>query len=118
MIAATMALPPLIRQLADMLLSKLCTRRSPADLQHEVKVTYAIVGNKVTISQHRTAWDNPKEWVAMKVALLEYIPRSNVWTLYGFDRNERRAEYPSPSTSDLTALIDEVDSDPTGIFWG
>ncbi len=118
MIAATMALPPLIRQFADMQLTKLCDRRSPAELQHEIKVTYATFGNNVTITQHRTAWDNPKEWVAIKVALLVYAPRSNVWTLYCFDRNERRAEYPSESTADLASLIDEVDADPTGIFWG
>jgi len=115
---AAMALPPLIKQLADMHLTALCDRRSPAELQHEIKVTYATFSNNVTITQHRTAWDNPKEWVAMKVALLVYVPRSNIWTLYCFDRNERRAQYPSSSTSDLASLIAEVDADPTEIIWG
>jgi len=41
------------------------------------------------------------------------------WTLYWRDRNQRWHKYdliaPSP---DILTLLDEVDRDPTCIFWG
>jgi len=45
--------------------------------------------------------------------------KSSVWTLYWSDRNARWHRYdligPAP---DIRVLLDEVDRDPTCIFWG
>jgi len=45
--------------------------------------------------------------------------RDQHWTLYWSDRNQRRHKYDliEPS-SDVRALLDELDRDPTCIFWG
>lgn len=41
------------------------------------------------------------------------------WTLYWPDRNSRFHRYDlAQPTTDVVALLDEVDRDPTSIFWG
>lgn len=50
---------------------------------------------------------------------MRYAAKSATWTLYWSDRNDRwhRYELIGP-TADIRTLLDEVDQDPTGIFWG
>jgi len=41
------------------------------------------------------------------------------WTLYWRDRNQRWHRYDSAApTSAIAALLEAMDRDPTGIFWG
>lgn len=60
-----------------------------------------------------------ERWVRLSVAQFRYDPDAKLWTLYCADRNGRWHIYddvdPSP---DLVPLIEEVEADPTGIFWG
>jgi hypothetical protein len=63
--------------------------------------------------------DYGPEWTSMPITRLRYSAGRREWTLYSRDRNERWHAYEliGPSTSVLP-LLDEIDSDPTGIFWG
>ena len=55
----------------------------------------------------------------MNIAQLRYEPTSTRWTLYWVDRNSRRHRYDDlEPTSNLCALINEIDRDPTCIFFG
>lgn len=53
------------------------------------------------------------------VARLRYTATRRDWTLYWCDRNGRFRRYellrPQPS---IQRLMDEIDRDPTCIFWG
>jgi hypothetical protein len=114
-----MALPPLVRPLAELLLTKLCAKRSPADLREQVRTSGEITGNTITISEHRVVWDDPSSWTVLTVAVLTYDAPSALWTLYCFDRNSRRSpDLNAGPCADLVMLLDEVDRDPSGIFWG
>jgi hypothetical protein len=56
---------------------------------------------------------------AGSVARLRYTAKSGVWTLYWNDRNGRWHRYDLiEPTPDIRVLLDEVDRDPTCIFWG
>jgi len=73
----------------------------------------------VTISEKRPAFDNPSQWVDISVAQFRYHPAKNLWTLYCADRNSRWHMYDEVApTKSLQTLLEEVDEDPTGIFWG
>lgn len=53
------------------------------------------------------------------VARLRYTKSRRVWTLYWPDRNSRFHQYDHVQpTPDIVVLLDEVDRDPTSIFWG
>lgn len=110
-----MALPEAEQQRADTLLGQLCEQRTIAD---QVKMQYDTRGNRATLTESRPLFIDPKVWNEIKIAQFEYNPESLNWTLYWYDRKNRRQPYPTGRNRDtLEKLILEVNSDPTGIFW-
>ena len=68
----------------------------------------------------RPLWsDKEAPWTRMKIAQLRFDDVSRTWTLYWADRNETWNRYwdLEPSAS-ISELLDEIDQDPTGIFFG
>ena len=57
-------------------------------------------------------------WLRVPSARLGWVGRHGRWTLYCF-RSERpvRYEFCKPSAK-VQVLLDEIDADPTFIFWG
>jgi Protein of unknown function (DUF3024) len=56
---------------------------------------------------------------APAVAQLRYDPADHHWRLYCADRNSRWHYYDmAEPTPHLDELLNEIDEDPTGIFWG
>lgn len=110
-----MALPETESQRVDELLEQLCAQRTIPD---QVKLQHDTRGNKVTLTEARPLFIDPAIWNEVKIAQLEYSPESLNWTLYWYDRKNRRQPYPTGRNRDtLEKLVLEVDSDPTGIFW-
>lgn len=110
-----MALPENEQQKKDTLLGQLCEQRT---IQDQVKLQYDTKGNRVTLTESRPLFIDPTIWNEIKIAQLEYSPESLNWTLYWYDRKNRRQPYPTGRNKDiLEKLVQEVDSDPTGIFW-
>src|SRR6266568_9562456 len=110
-----MALPEIERQGVATLLGQLCERRSLPD---QVKLQLETRGNRVILTESRPLFIDPSIWNEIKIAQFEYSPESGNWTLYWYDRKNRRQPYPTGRNRDtLEKLIHEVNADPTGIFW-
>lgn len=110
-----MALPETEQQRVDSLLGQLCVQRTIPD---QVKLQLDTRGNRVVLSESRPLFIDPAIWNEIKIAQFEYSPESCNWTLYWYDRKNRRQPYPTGRNRDtLEKLVREVDSDPTGIFW-
>lgn len=110
-----MALSEIEQQRVDKLLGQLCEQRTIPD---QVKLRFDTKGNRVTLSESRPLFIDPSIWNEIKIAQFEYNPESLQWTLYWYDRKNRRQPYPTGRNRDtLEKLKLEVDSDPTGIFW-
>ena len=110
-----MALPETEQQLVDTLLGQLCERRAIPD---QVKLHHETKGNRVVLAESRPLFIDPSVWNEIKIAQFEYSPESLNWTLYWYDRKNRRQPYPTGRNRDLLEkLVREVDTDPTGIFW-
>lgn len=55
----------------------------------------------------------------LPVARLRYVHKHGHWVLLWRDRDERWHRYDGVTpTADVTALLDELERDPTAIFWG
>ncbi len=69
--------------------------------------------------EERPDWLDPSEWTKMKIARMDFDRESRGWTLWAYDRNDRPRDYIDlhPNAT-LDEVIDEIDDDPTGIFWG
>ena len=76
-------------------------------------------GKSVTIFDCRPPWHpNLTEWSRVPVAQLRYDPDSHLWTLYWADRNSRWHRYDDTEPGTADDLLNEIDEDPTCIFWG
>ncbi|MDD2273601.1 MAG: DUF3024 domain-containing protein [Desulfuromonadaceae bacterium] len=110
-----MPLPETEQQRADKLLGHLCKQRT---ISGQVELQFNCKGNRVTLSEARPLFIDPAIWNEIKIAQFEYNPEATNWTLYWYDRKNRRQPYPTGRNRDtLEKLVVEVDSDPTGIFW-
>ena len=110
-----MALDTSEQQRVNLLLEQLCKERSIPD---QVKLHFETRGNRVTLTESRPLFIDPAIWHKVKIAQFEYNPDSRIWTLYWYDRKDRRQPYPTGRNKDtLEKLMQEVNQDPTGIFW-
>lgn len=93
----------------------------PAHVRDEIRLEVGVRGKYVTIFETRPPWrpDLGSDWTRHKVAQLRYDPGQQRWTLHWADRNGRWDLYwdAEPSNS-VVPLLEEIDNDPTGIFWG
>lgn len=98
-----------------------CEQRVPPDALSEVCIEADVADRAVTVVECRAPWreDYGPEWTRRGIARLRYTAKQKTWTLYWSDRNQHWHKYDliAPS-ADVLALLDELDRDPTGIFWG
>ena len=98
-----------------------CEQRVPPHALHQVRVELVPTRGAVTIVERRAPWREHygPEWTSRGVARLRYTAKTGLWMLFWSDRNGRWHRYDLiDPTSELRALIAEVDQDPTCIFWG
>lgn len=75
--------------------------------------------NHIPISAYVKPGGIRPEWASQGIARFRYVAKHSRWSLYWRDRNQRWHKYDLVgSTPDVLPLLDEVDRDPTGIFWG
>lgn len=98
-----------------------CEQHVPAHAVHQVRAELDVGRGAVTIMECRAPWraDCGPQWTRRGVARLRYTAKTGLWTLYWKDRNDRwhRYDLVEPA-ADVRLLVDEIDRDPTGIFWG
>jgi hypothetical protein len=98
-----------------------CEQRIPPHALDQVRVEAVVDRGAVTIVERRPPWreDFGPEWTEQGIARLRWTGTCGEWTLYWRDRNARWHRYDliDPS-SDVMTLLDEIDRDPTCIFWG
>ena len=114
-----MSLPELTKKIVSEKLDALYNKRIPEHVRHQLKLSYEITGNKVNLYEERPFFRDPNKWSKLKIAQMRYNEKSNGWTLYYLDRNEKYHEYADiePDT-DFDTIINEIDEDPAYIFWG
>ncbi len=98
-----------------------CEQRVPPHAIDDVRVELEESRGAITIVELRPPWreDFGPEWTSLAIARFRWSKSAGVWTLYWRDQDERWHRYePIGSTSSIGPLLDEVDRDPTGIFWG
>jgi hypothetical protein len=110
-----MALPEIEQHRVKKLLGTFIDKRVPPAVRDQIKLVCKVLGNRVTLSECRPYYNDPSTWTEAKIAQFEYDEAAKQWSLYAFDRNSKRTPF---SKGPLEQLIQEVDKDSTGIFWG
>lgn len=114
-----MSLPEFTKQLIESELSSYCEQRVPLHVRNQVKLTYRIKGNSVTLIEQRRSFQDRSTWIEIPISQFRYNPDKSTWTLYCADSNSKWHEYlPLKPSKDFNDLLAEVERDPTHIFWG
>jgi hypothetical protein len=115
------AIPKAIEHEATKEVEAFCDGRVPAELRDQVRLEFSVRGNAITIFERRPPWrpDFGPNWSSVKVGQLRYEPAARAWILYCSNANGRWLRYSDAEPSnDIRSLLNEIDADPTGIFWG
>lgn len=114
-----MPLPQLIQKRAERLLDEYCSNRVPSWLKEELRLGYSIETETATIYQERRRCQGSCEWFRFPLARFHYSTELNQWTLHHYDQNQQWRLYLNAGpTLDLRKLIQAIDDDPLGFFWG
>jgi hypothetical protein len=98
-----------------------CRARTPDHIRDEVRVELDVADRHVTIVECRPPWraDLGPEWTRFPIARLRYVKATGLWSLFWRDRHQKFHAYDRvPASVNIETLLEEVDRDPTGIFWG
>ena len=114
-----MALSDIQRANITKRLTEYCEAKVPARVRDQVRLGFRIGVSDVVLFEVRPRFDRPKEWLEENVAKFRYLASRREWCLYCQFRDLKWHEYqPRFSASRFETLLQEVDRDPTGIFWG
>lgn len=98
-----------------------CAARVPEHALHQVRAECQAAPRHLTIVERRAPWraDLGLEWTTFPIARLRYTATEHTRTLYWRDRNLRFHHYDRTApTTRVEDLLEEIDRDPTSIFWG
>jgi hypothetical protein len=113
-----MALPNEVRTEVESVMQEYCAKKIPLQHRDKIRLSFGIRGSSVTLYEERPAWDRRGEWSKLSIAQFRY-GEDGKWELYCADRNERwNLYFDIDASEDIHDLLDEVDDNPTGIFWG
>lgn len=94
-------------------------RRPPPSLRKEVDFGYRLSGQNVEIFEIRPVFMGKGKYHEMAVARARYVKTQRVWKLYWQRQDLRWHIYqPLPQSRSLERVIEEIDVDPYGCFWG
>jgi hypothetical protein len=114
-----MALSEFTRKLVEIKLGNYCREKAPDEIADEVRLGFKIWGNKVTLFEEQPDFFDPDEWITIPVAQFRYDDQKNTWSLYCADRYNRWHRFEDvESVTDFDVLLDVLEEDSTGIFWG
>lgn len=91
------------------------------DVRDQIRYEFDVGGRTITVLECRPPWreDLGPEWTRFPICRFRYTKVRNEWSLYWRDRNLKFHEYdivqPTPH---LDELIQYVQNDSSGLFWG
>ena len=114
-----MAFSDIERQKIKKEVGGLCSHRTPAHLKDKLRFEYDIEKQNVFIYEVRPVRDNPEEFTKLPFAKLTYVKSRQIWKLYWKRASGKWERYePKDSDRNLDALVQEIDEDPYGCFFG
>lgn len=90
-------------------------------VRDQIRIELDVDAGSATILECRPPWrpEYGPEWTRFPIARLRYTKTRKEWALYWRDRNLKFHLYDlAEPTANVETLLDEVDRDPTSIFWG
>jgi hypothetical protein len=114
-----MAIPDLVDTLAKV--EEVCDRRRSADDERS-RISVTVDDNAIVVAEEHAPWsgDPDAEWTRTPVAQLRWTATRQEWSLQEptLEGGWTRYRGPRAPTRAIDPQLDELDRDPTAIFWG
>ena len=112
-------LPDIQRARVDGLLGQMCQPHPDPQVAAQVRRGYHVEGTAVVVYESRPSFLKPEIWQEHPVAKFQFNKSRGTWRLFCMFRDLKwRAYEPLRESLALADLVREVQTDPTGIFWG
>jgi hypothetical protein len=99
-------------------LEAFCADRVPAHARAKVRLAFRINGSDVVLLEKRPRF-RTNIWGDTEIAKFKYVAIRREWRLYCKYSDLKWHGYENlPASRTFEALLEEVDRDPTHIFWG
>lgn len=116
-----MALPEQIQNVVETILGVYCFKKVPANVRNEVRLTFFVLGNTVTLFEERLVNNNLDRGSKLPLAQFRLNVVDHLWRLY-YPRPKRQEGWSlyhdAEPTKDFEAMLTALDDDKTGVFWG
>lgn len=101
------------------LVGGLCERRTRPDLREQVRFEYRVKGHDVIVLERRPNWDGAPGHTEINVAKLKFNRTAGQWRLLWQRADMRWHGYePASGRTSLASLVQDIDEDPYGCFFG
>lgn len=112
-------MPELTMKQIEATLGAFCKERIPPHIRDKVRLEFSFQGNSVLLNEERPYFQNPSQWTSSPIAKFKFDQKDKTWSLYYPDRNSKWHLYDHAKPSrQFVHLLQAVEQDPTGIFWG
>ena len=113
------AFPDIQHHQVERLMAPLCVVPTDPAVRSQLRIGFRVDRLSVVLFESRPGLMAPHNWQEEPVAKFTYVKSRDNWKLFCMLRDLKWHRYePFPESRELAPLVDEVRSDPTGIFWG
>lgn len=115
----SIALPLLTRHLVETKLRAYCADKVPAHARDQMRLSFVIEDDRVTLNEERNAFARPGTWITTRVAQFRFTPETVHWRLYRTNPRGPDAWLPylaAKPTANFESLLQAIDADRSGMF--
>jgi hypothetical protein len=94
-------------------------KRPPLEMRNKLDLSYKIEGQSIVIFEIRPMWNNPEKTIESPIAKTTFIKSKNYWKLFWLRADLKWHSYqPTPIVKTLPKILEIVEEDKFGCFWG
>lgn len=94
-------------------------RRPSPQIRSQVDIGFRIIGQSFELYEIRAQWDNPSKKIEGPLAKATYVKSNKIWKLFWMRSDMKWHGYkPFPSSASLEKILEAIDQDELGCFWG
>ena len=95
------------------------SRRPAAHMRSQLDISFRMTGQSVEIVEVRPQWNDPTKKIEGSIAKATFVKSQKLWKLYWMRADGKWHAYqPFPSSASLEKILETIDQDPHGCFWG
>lgn len=94
-------------------------RRPPPEIRDQLDISFRISDQSFVIFEIRPRWDNPNEKIEGPIAKATFVRSTKKWKLFWKRADNKWHGYePFSESRSLERILDVIDKDECGCFWG